>query len=352
MPPLLQYIIKRLLAIIITLLVITSILYGVIMLTPPETRATLYMPKGGKMTEEQYANMIQLIIRRKHLADPYPVQYYYYLSSLVEGNWGYSPVLQKDVLSAINEKAPVTAELTLYSILVFIPLGLISGVMAGSKPGHTADNSFRLAAFIAATFPSFILALILMSIFYIQLYWFAPERLSTNLNILVNSDKFIKYSGLLTLDGLLNGRPDVSLDALRHLVMPVFTLAISHWSTLGRITRISMMTELQKEYITAAKARGIPAQRITWRHALRNAIPPALTNSMLSAAALISGVFVVEVIFNLHGISEIAVKGMQYVPDAPAALGFAIYSVIIVLLLMSSLDLVLYALDPRIRKGL
>lgn len=351
MPPLVVYLIKRAISILITLFVITAILYAVVMLTPAETRATLYMPKkfSPRMTEQQYQHLLELTIKRNHLNDPYPVQYFYYISSLVQGNWGYSPVLQEDVLTAIARRAPVTAELTLYSILAFIPLGLISGVIAGSRQNRAVDRNFRLSAFIAASFPPFILALVLMAFFYIRLYWFAPERVSSAVSYVVNSDQFRQFSGLLTIDGLLNGRPDISLDALRHLVMPVFTLAISHWAILGRITRVTMIEELQKEYVVAAKARGIPGRSIVWHHTLRNAISPALTNSILSAASLVTGVFVVEIIFNFHGISFIAVSSMQYIPDAPAALGFAIYSVIVVLILMSILDLILYGLDPRVR---
>lgn len=351
MPPLLQYIIKRLIAIVLTLLVITAVLYGIIMLTPAEARADLYMPKSGKMTEQQYANMLQRLILRYHLNDPYPVQYFYWLSSLLQGSWGYSPILQQDVLVAILDKTPVTAELTFYSILTFIPIGLFSGVLAAARQKQAFDHAFRFSAFVAAAFPPFILALILMAFFYVKLYWFAPERISTTFGILIHSEGFIHYTGFLTLDGILNGRSDISLDALRHLAMPVFTLTISHWATLGRITRISMISELKKDYITAAKAHGVQPGGLVWRHALFNAVPASLTHSLLSAASLVTGVFVVEIIFNLHGISEIAVKSMQYTPDAPAALGFAIYSVLVVLALMSVLDLSLYAIDPRIRKG-
>ena len=77
--------------------------------------------------------MLERIVEKYHLNDPYPVQYYYWVTNLVQGNWGYSPTIQQDVLTAIIQRTPVTAELTLYSILVFIPLGLISGVVAGSR---------------------------------------------------------------------------------------------------------------------------------------------------------------------------------------------------------------------------
>ena len=167
----------------------------------------------------------------------------------------------------------------------------------------------------------------------------------------VTSDQFRLFTGLLTIDGLLNGKPEISIDALKHLVMPVFTLAISHWATLGRITRVTMIEELQKDYVISARARGIPMQKIIWRHALRNALAPALTSSLLSAASLITGVFVVEIIFNFHGVSAVAVRSMQYIMDAPAAMGFAIYSVITVLILMSILDLIQYIVNPHIRSA-
>ncbi len=170
MPPLIAYLIKRAISILITLFVITAVLYAVVMLTPAETRATLYMPKrfSPRMTEQQYQNLLELKIEQNHLNDPYPVQYFYWITTLVQGNWGYSPTLQGDVLTAIARRAPVTAELTLYSILAFIPLGLISGVVAGSRQNRPVDHNFRLAAFLATSFPPFILALVLMAFFYIQ----------------------------------------------------------------------------------------------------------------------------------------------------------------------------------------
>lgn len=353
MPPLLRYLIKRLLVIPILLVCITAVLYATVMLTPVETRATLYLPKNlpSRMTEEQYQKLIDNIVERYHLNAPFPVQYYYWVSNLAQGNWGYSATLGEDVLSAIVRRTPVTAELTLYSLLVFIPLGLISGVIAAARRNRLADHGFRLTAFIATSLPPFVLALMLLSVFYVDLYWFAPGRSSFEVQDILRSEQFHQYTGLLTLDGLLNSRPDVTVDAFRHLAMPVFTLAVVHWATLGRVTRVTMIDELHQDYIYAARAHGIPARRITWRHALRNAAAPALTSSLLSAASLLTGVFVVEIIYGFNGISVIAVRSMEFIPDAPAALGFAIYSVIVVLILMGILDLLQAVLDPRVREN-
>jgi peptide/nickel transport system permease protein len=353
MPFFLRYLLRFISSFIATLLLVTAMLYATVMLTPPETRATLYMPKrtSPRMTEEMYQKLIEQNIERYHLNDPFPVQYFYWVANLIQGNWGYSPTLQLDVLSAIMQRTPATAELTLYSLLLYIPLGLISGVLAGTRKNKTVDHGFRLSAFIATSLPPFILAIVLMVFFYIDLHWFAPGRSSSTIERVINSDQFRQFTGMFTIDGLLNGRIDVTLDALRHLAMPAITLSFAQWAILGRLTRATMIEELGQEYVVAARSRGLRERNIIWRHTFANAIPPVLTNTMLSAATLLTSVFIVEILFNIQGISGIAVRSMAYIPDAPAALGFAIYSVIIVLLLMGVLDFVQSFLDPRIRES-
>ena len=110
------------------------------------------------------------------------------------------------------------------------------------------------------------------------------------------------------------------------------------------------MTERGKEYITAARARGVNETRLVWRHALRAILTPSLTAMALSAASVVTGLFVVEIIFGLTGVSEVIVVSMRSFPDAPAALGFAVYSVLMVLGLMFILDVVQAILDPRVRE--
>ncbi len=347
MPPFIQFVIRRLLIIPFSLLIITMLLYAGVMLTPPEGRATLYLSKGnGRFSK----NIIPVIIREHHLDAPYFVQYGYWLESLAQGDWGYSPSLADDVLPAMLQRTPATAELAFFSLILFIPLGLLSGVFSGWHQRGRFDNAFRLIAFAATSLPAFILALVLISIFYISLGWFAPERLSTALSYQLPAQNFQFYTGFYTLDGLLNRRFDVTLDALRHLIMPVVTLSLYHWATLGRITRAMMISEHGKDYILAARARGVKESKVMWKHAFRNVLAPSITSLTLSAASLLTGVFLVEMIYNYNGISIVIAGAMKGgIPDAPAAMGFAIYSVLIVLLMMFLLDLAQAAIDPRVR---
>ncbi len=358
MPPLIRFLIYRLLSIPLTLLVTTILLYGFVMLTPPEIRATLYFGSGVDSTRlppERIEIIRETIIKQYHLRDPFPVQYVLWMKKLLHGDWGWSPLMHDEVLAALLRRTPVTAELTIYSLLFFIPLGLVSGVLAGSNKDRSTDFRFRLAAFTFTALPVFILSLVLLGIFYVGLGWFPPERLSLQSSRVVHSEEFRTYTSLLTIDGLLNGRLDITLDAARHLVLPVTALSLLHWATLGRVTRATVIEEGQKEYILAGKARGIPQRNIIWKHIFRNAISPSLTSSALSAASLFTGVFVVEVIFNLKGISELGSQpaiSPMISPDAPLALGFAIYSVIIVLLIMIFLDIIQAIFDPRVREGI
>ena len=353
MPPFLQFVIRRFLVIPISLLMITMLLYGGVMLTPPEARATLYMPDNmpPRLTDLQYQRITENIIKNHHLRDPYPIQYFFWARSLFDGTWGYSPSLNEYVLPSLLRRTPATLELALYSLLLLIPLGLVSGVSAGWKRSGSFDRGFRLFAFLSTSIPPFILAIILLSIFYINLHWFAPGRIDMGYRFEISDGTFISYTGMLTIDSLLNGRLDVLGNALRHLAMPVFTLSIYHWATLGRVTRVSILGEENKEYVIAAKARGIVERKVLWKHVFRNILTPSLTSMTLSATSIITGVFVAEIIFDIGGISGVIVRAMSGIPDAPAALGFAIYSVIMVLFLMFFLDVTQAILDPRVREG-
>jgi peptide/nickel transport system permease protein len=338
---------------VLTLILITAILYATLMVTPPETRASLYMPKktSPRMTEEMYEKMLQDMVEKYQLDKPFPVQYVYWAGNLLKGNWGYSPNLQEDVFTGLTRRAPATLELAFYAILIYFPLGLLSGVLAGTRRKGIADKLFRVTAFVATSLTPMILAIIMMVVFYISLRWFAPGRLGTAFAPMITAEGFKSYTGFVTIDGLLNKNPALSLDALRHLAMPALTLAFAQWAILGRITRATIIEENEKEYIIAGRSRGLRERTLAWRYALGNAAAPVLTHTMLSAASLVTNVFVVELIFNYPGLSTVGVKSLAFIPDAPSAMGFAIYSTVIVLILTTLLDFLKVLIDPRLREN-
>jgi peptide/nickel transport system permease protein len=346
----LKFIFNRLAVIPLTLFIITLVLYGVVMLMPQEARIDLYMPKSKSNVPGWEERMREKIIKTHHLDASYPVQYYYWLRGLFEGDWGYSPSLDQNVLPELVRRTPVTFELIFYALLFQIPIGLITGVWSARKKDRPLDYATRLIAFIGTSLPEFILALILLSIFYVALKWFPPERLNMINHLFIQSELFHVYTGFFTIDGLLNGRADITIDAFRHLVLPVFTLSFAHWATLARITRVQVLEEMKKEYITAAYARGLGEKTVIWQHAFRNALGPVLTSSAISAATLVTSVYIVEKIFNLKGVSDLVTKYGPMVPDAAAVLGFAVYSTLIVLGLMLLLDILQAIFLPQIKE--
>jgi peptide/nickel transport system permease protein len=353
LPPMVRFLLRRLALIPVTLFLATAALYAIVLISPPRERALLYFPRtDARMPERSVEVLIDRIIEEHGLNDPYPIQYARWVGNLVRGEWGWSPTLHADVLPALLARAPATAELTLYAILLLVPLGLISGVISAWRRDTLTDHSFRLSAFGATSTPPFILGLMLISLFYVAVHWFPPGRLSLASEATVRSESFRTITGMYTIDGLLNGDIGITLDALRHLLLPVVTLAVAHWATLGRVTRAAMIEALHSQYVAAARARGLQARSIVWRHAFLNAVIPGLTSSALSAAALVTGVFVVEVVFNIGGLSDLLVRSFQGAPDAPMAVGISVFAILLVLPLMLILDIIQAIVDPRVREGL
>lgn len=356
MPPAVLFLLRRLLLVPVTLLIITAALYAIVMLVPPERRAYLYLPpKVNPMDVLADDPLLQSLIEQHHLRDPYPVQYLGWLGRLVQGDWGWSLAARREVLPYILARTPVTVELLLYASLLFMPVGLLTGTLAAARRGSRFDHGVQLAAFVGTSIPAFVMALLMMAVFYIGLRWFPLDRISDSSKIVMDAIDFQAHTGLLTLDGLLNGQPDITLDALRHLAMPALTLAIAQWATVSRITRTFVSEELSKDYVTVAHGKGLKQRMVVWRHAVRNALVPILTTSALSVASLVTMLYLVEVLFNFHGVSDVflvaASQAAQFGTFDPApALGFAVYTVFIVLMIMLALDILQVLVDPRLRE--
>ena len=354
MPPLLVFLARRVITIPITLLVVTALLYAIVMLIPVTERASIYVAPSFSIrtAEAAFTQNQRDAIRRYRLDEPYPIQYTFWLGQLVTGNWGYSPNLNDYVLTALLRRTPATIELLLYAALLYFPLGIIAGVIAGWRRDRPLDGWLRLGAFIGTSIPVFVLAFAMLGIFYVGLRWFSPDRVSPQFRLELTNGMFPFYTGMLTIDSLINRRWDIFVDAWRHLAMPIISLAFVQWATVMRVTRVSMIEALDMEYIVAARARGVRLGGQLWKHALRNALIPVLTNSILSAATLISGVFIIERIFDYPGVSEILTKALEFqTPDVAAVLGFTVYSILLVLPLMVLMELLQAVIDPRVREG-
>lgn len=351
--PFLTFLFRRFLTALATFFIITAVIYAMSLVVPAEDRARLYLPEKIRYLEADAIRLyLDNAIAQYGLDDPFPIQYGRWLGQLARGDWGFSAILRTDVFSAIAVRSPATLELTLYSILLYIPIGLFVGTFIAWRQGRSVDRAVRLGSYFITAIPPFVLGLVLIAIIYVQLGFLDLSRIGYAEKAVIQSDGFLPLTGLITIDGLLNLRLDITWQALRHLVMPVVTLAALHLATLILVTRTSVSEELQKEYVLVAKGMGLKDRRILFVFALRNALLPALTHSALTAAQLVTGVYVVEAIFNWHGASELITESMgSGIPDIQLALGFSVYSIIVVLGIVLLLDIVQALVDPRIRLG-
>jgi peptide/nickel transport system permease protein len=344
-----EYVIRRILLVIPTLFGVALLIFSVSQLFSPEQRASLYI------TNEKQLNNIDAVIRLYHLNESVLIQFSDWFTQVLQGNLGFSHTSRQAVLPTILRKLPATIELVMWSIPIIIFLGIFLGVQSAVHRDKAADHVTRTIAIIGWSLPSFWLGIMLIAIFFGALGWFPPERMSTDTqNYIYLSGKWNSYTGLLTIDGLLNGQPWITLDVLRHMILPTISLTTIQIALIIRVMRSSMLEALGKGYIITAKAKGLSNPEVINKHARKNALIPTMTVSGLLTAGMLTGVTITETVFNIDGVGRwaaFAAGGGGTVPDIPAVLGFALFAGIVYVLSNLIVDILYAYVDPRIRLG-
>jgi len=338
----LKFVLRRLLLLPLVAFGVTLLLFGLTQLLAPEMRASLYAkdPRQLEAVEE--------IIREHGLRDPLPVQYGRWAGLVLRGELGYSETAKMPVWDAIKTYMPATLELAIISMLCVLFFGLWLGTASAVHKNKWQDQLSRAVAVTGYSLPVFVLGLVLLMIFYGKLRWFAPGRCDYATDALLGSAQFSRYTGLLTIDALLNRNMTVFLDALRHLVLPAATLCYGSMALLLRVTRSSMLEELGKDYVRTARAKGLDEKTVINVHARRNALIPVITVASLQFVRLLGGVVITETIFSYPGIGRWGVLSAQQL-DIAGVLGFALVTSFLFVLGNLVADLLYAAADPRIR---
>jgi peptide/nickel transport system permease protein len=188
----------------------------------------------------------------------------------------------------------------------------------------------------------------MLMFFYANLGWFPPGRLTDEFNRVVASDEFVRYTTLLTIDSLLNGRFDIFLDALRHMFLPILTLSYISWATFLRVTRSSMLETLRQEYVTTARAKGLSENDVIYKHAQPNAMLPVVTLAGFQVVGLLGGVIITETVFDYPGIGSAAAQASAQL-DVITVLGFALFNGLILIVANLVVDILYAMVDPRVR---
>jgi peptide/nickel transport system permease protein len=257
-----------------------------------------------------------------HLNDPFLVQYGKWLWQVLQGDLGRSINGNRLVLSAIKERAGVTAFLSLIGTAIVLVFGVTLGMIAALRRGTRLDRAMVMFGVFGISSPAFVTGIFLLYFFGVVLGWFPTFGA---------------------------GREGFG-DRLWHLTLPALALALSVMAIVVKITRASMIEELDRDYVTFARARGLSASRIIFGYVLRNALIPVVTAAGLVVVGLLASAIYVEVTFALPGLGSLTVEAVQK-RDIPLIQGTTLVFSCFVVLINLAIDIVYTLIDPRIRFG-
>lgn len=286
----------------------------------------------------------EIVEAKRHelgLDQPLPAQYTQFLSRAVRGDLQMSLHTRRPVRTDIAAFLPATLELAAAALALAVVLGGALGLLTARGGGTT----LRVGLVASASVPAFLLALLLLVVFYAQLRWVPGSgRISAEL------DAPTSPTGLLTIDGLLAGRLDVVRDALAHLALPALCLALGPAVALGRTLRSSLQTVLGSDHIRTARAKGLTERGVLVRHGVRPALNAPLTMTGLQVGMLLAGVVVIESIFAWPGLGLYTARAITTV-DFPAIVGVTLVMGAVYVIVNALVDLAQIAADPRLRAG-
>jgi len=344
-----HYVIRRLLLMI-------PVLIGVSMMTFTLSHvigdpvAAYISSQDVKLSEQQ----IQRIVQAHHLDDPLYMQYFYYISDLLRGDWGISRTdSDRPVTESIQRYFPATAELTMVSMIFALALGIPIGIISAVRKDRPADHATRLFSLVGVSMPVFWLALLLQYVFYYQMKIHNLPNLPSGGRV----DQFVwldhplhVVTGIYTVDSLITGNFAIFFDALVHLILPGFALSYVFMAVFVRMMRSSMLEVMRQDYITLARSKGLAERVVIYRHALRNAMIPTVTVAGLAFGGLLAGAVLTETVFSFPGIGRWSVSAIVR-DDIASIMGFMLIIAVVYMLANLIVDLLYAWIDPRIRLG-
>lgn len=308
-----KYTIKRLFHLIPVLIGITFLSFAMMRLAGGDAVTYMYENAGANVPQE----IIDKTRAEYGLDKPFLVQYVSWLGGMITGDMGTSYVSQRDVLDTFLSKLPSTILLMVSSIaltvLIAVPLGILSAV----RQNRWADYSIRFFSFMGNSMPNFLAALVLIYVFSIHLNWL-PVTANESLG--------------------------------KSLVLPTLTLAVSMASKYTRQVRTAVLEELEKDYVTGARARGVRGKVIIWKSVMKSSMLTMITLLSLSIGSLLGGTTVVETIFMWDGVGKMAVDAIT-MRDYPVVQAYVAWMAVIYVLINLATDVIYHYLDPRVRLG-
>ncbi|MDX2212403.1 MAG: ABC transporter permease [Oculatellaceae cyanobacterium bins.114] len=331
------YILSRILLAPLMIWVLITLVFLLLRATPGDPVDVIL---GSRAPEEA-----KIALRsRLGLDDPLWLQYLHYLGDLLRFDLGTSLTTQgQSVWHIIQQYFPATVELTVFSMIVSVVVGVSIGAIAASKPNTPLDAGGRLFGIVTYAVPTYWFGMILQLIFAVQLRWFP---IGTRFPL--TADPPVVRTGLYLVDSLLQGNLNAFFTSLYYLTLPSLTLGILLSGIFERIVRVNLKQTLRADYVEAARARGISEPRIVIAHALKNAMIPVITVLGLTVASLLGGAILTEVTFSWPGLANRLYEAISF-RDYPVVQGIMVFFGIIVAIASIVIDILNAYIDPRIR---
>jgi peptide/nickel transport system permease protein len=281
---------------------------------------------------------------RLGLDKPILVQFWIYLTNILQGDLGESVRTGRPIVEELARVFPATLELATLGTLIGVVLGVPLGVWAAVRKDSYIDHLVRFFGLIGYSMPIFWLGLMGLLVFYAKLDWLpGPGRLDFGYEDIVTP-----VTGLMTVDTLIMGDFELFKNALAHLILPASLLGYFSLAYISRMTRSLMLGQLRQEYILTARVKGVPERRVVWKHAMGNILVPLLTVIALSYGNLLEGSVLTETVFAWRGLG-LYITDSIFGQDMPAVLGGTIVVGAIFIVINMLTDVAYRVLDPRAR---
>ena len=311
----LTYIAKRLLIAVPTLLAVLTVVFFFVRIAPGDPAMIIL---GDQASQQALAAMRHQL----GLDQPIAAQYVEFLGQVLQGDLGASLVTRQRVWSEVAGVLPYTIDLTLTALAIGVVLGLPLGIVAARHRNGAIDYLARFFSLTGLSFPAFVSAILLLLVFAIQLRWFPV---------------------------ISESRSGDPLDQLRALTLPAVNLGLIMVAYVMRVARSSMLGVLGEDYIRTARAKGVPARMVIWRHALRNALIPVVTVVGLYLGVLIGNSVLTEIVFNRPGLGKLIINALNQRDYTLLEGMMVIYAFFIVIANLLT-DLTYGLIDPRVKR--
>ncbi len=315
-----QYILRRVMVAIPTLLIISFIIFAILALAPGDPMAQFALnPAIPESTRE-------MIRHQLGLDQPWPVRYVKWLTALSQGNWGFSFQTKAPVLDLIFQRLPQTLQVVGLAYLIAVSLAIPAGIISAVRQYSLFDQVLTFGSFIGFSVPSFFTGLVLMLIFSISLGWFP-----------------IVYSSTLQVTDWTTFSQQV-----RQMALPVTVLLVQQTGALTRFMRSSMLDNMPLEYVRTARSKGLKERIVVLRHIVRNSMIPVVTVIALGVPTVFAGAIVTENLFRVNGLGQLLITSIQN-SDTPVVMALTFIFALLTVVFNIIADIVYGFLDPRVR---